>query len=247
MPNTKRRLLSHSSLTELATIEHLILLDLLGAPGPSIRSYFIDTAWLFDAMVSAERRLHESFLLADSADTTNFRSFFLPRSGTELNYGYIADDHVPFLQKGVNVLHVIPYQFPAVWHTLQVSEPSRSITGQGRSFCSQDDASALDVPTMRRWNLILRVFMCEYLGLSPIPTTRAVHNHIHRSMSDLVSPVSSSLVISLTNTCSSSTNDSTLDRPDNSIDNVSFVRQLFHSFGGNEGLVVLDVCSRISH
>lgn len=167
MPNTKRRLLSHSSLTELATIEHLILLDLLGASNPSIRSYFIDTAWLFDGMVSAELRLHESSLLTDSADTTNFRSFFLPRSGTEFNYGYIADDHVPFLQKGVNILHIIPYPFPAVWHTLQ------------------DDASALDVSTMRRWNLILRVFMCEYLGLEPIPTTHAIRNRIYRSTSDL--------------------------------------------------------------
>lgn len=127
MPNAKRRLLSHSSLTELATIEHFILLDLLGASNPSIRSYFIDTAWLFDAMVSAERRLHESSLLTNSAGTTNFRSFFLPRSGTEFNYGYIADDHVPFLQKGVNILHIIPYRFPAVWHTLQVSHSLTSI------------------------------------------------------------------------------------------------------------------------
>lgn len=31
----------------------------------------------------------------------------------------------------------------------------------------QDDATALDIPTMRRWNLILRVFMSEYLGLRP--------------------------------------------------------------------------------
>ncbi|KAL4077265.1 hypothetical protein V8B97DRAFT_2081209 [Scleroderma yunnanense] len=171
-PNTKRRLINHSSLTELATIEHLILLDLLGAPSPSIRSYFIDTAWLFDAMASAERRLHESALLIHSADTTSFRSFFLPRSGTEFNYGYIGDDHVPFLQKGVNVLHIIPHTFPAVWHTLQ------------------DDASALDIPTMRRWNLILRVFMCEYLGLQPMRTARSVSNRIYRSTSELVSPVS---------------------------------------------------------
>lgn len=31
----------------------------------------------------------------------------------------------------------------------------------------QDDASALDLPTMHRWNMILRVFTLEYLGLSP--------------------------------------------------------------------------------
>ncbi|OBZ65660.1 Glutaminyl-peptide cyclotransferase-like protein [Grifola frondosa] len=58
-PNTKRRLLP-SAITELATIEHLILLDLLGAPQPRIHSSFIDTAWLFDAMASAEQRLAEN-------------------------------------------------------------------------------------------------------------------------------------------------------------------------------------------
>lgn len=31
----------------------------------------------------------------------------------------------------------------------------------------QDDASALDLPTLRRWNLILRLFTLEYLGLDP--------------------------------------------------------------------------------
>ncbi|KAG6336314.1 hypothetical protein ID866_2763, partial [Astraeus odoratus] len=166
-PNTKRRLLSHSGLTELATIEHLVLLDLLGAPNPSIRSYFIDTAWLFDAMVSAEQRLHELALLGDWKDTTDFRSFFLPRRGTEFNYGYIEDDHVPFLRRGVNVLHVIPYPFPSVWHTLH------------------DDASALDIPTMRRWNLILRVLMCEYLSLQPLAASQSNRDTFHRSMNDL--------------------------------------------------------------
>lgn len=121
MPNSKRRLLGHASLTELSTIEHIILLDLLGAPNPTIRSYFIDTAWLFDAMISAETRLKDVGAL-DEAETTNFRSFFLPRTGpgNQYNYVYIGDDHVPFLQKGVNILHIIAYPFPRVWHTLRV-------------------------------------------------------------------------------------------------------------------------------
>jgi len=69
---------------------------------------------------------------------------------------------------------------------------------------------------MRRWNLILRVFMCEYLGLEPIPTTHAIHNRIYRSTSDLVSPVPKNLATNFTNTCSSSMNDSMFGRiPDN--------------------------------
>lgn len=169
-PNSKRRLLGHASLTELSTIEHIILLDLLGAPNPTIRSYFIDTAWLFDALISAETRLRDAGALDEVETSTNFRSFFLPRtgSGNQYNYGYIGDDHVPFLQRGVNILHIIAYPFPPVWHTLR------------------DDASALDVLTMRRWNMILRVFMSEYLNLQPeISQPPPVHDHLQRSASEL--------------------------------------------------------------
>lgn len=39
---------------------------------------------------------------------------------------------------------------------------------------------------MRRWNLILRVFICEYLGLKP-NTDDSRRTSIHRSADDLVS------------------------------------------------------------
>ncbi|KZT27324.1 hypothetical protein NEOLEDRAFT_1088852 [Neolentinus lepideus HHB14362 ss-1] len=148
-PHTKRRLLRPSE-TEISTVEHLILLDLLGAPHPLIRSAFLDTAWLFDAMVSVERRLFDNGAFVYGNDqASSLTSFFLARHKGDGNYGYIEDDHVPFLRKGVSVLHIIASPFPRVWHTLG------------------DDASALDIPTMRRWNLILRVFMSEYLALQP--------------------------------------------------------------------------------
>ncbi|EIW84879.1 hypothetical protein CONPUDRAFT_97283 [Coniophora puteana RWD-64-598 SS2] len=166
-PNTKRRLIGQGSMTELATIEHLILLDLLGAPTPSIKAYFPDTAWLFDAMASAERQLAESGALYEvgATDTTSWKSFFLPRTGTDFSFGYIGDDHVPFLQRGVNILHIITLPFPTVWHTLK------------------DDASALDIPTMRRWNLILRIFMAQYLNLRPDDS--AIHSHVSRLEGEL--------------------------------------------------------------
>ncbi|KAF8547260.1 hypothetical protein OG21DRAFT_1425204 [Imleria badia] len=147
-PHVKRRPISHS-MTELSGIEHLILLDLLGAPNPSIRSYFTDTAWLFDSLASAEQRLHDSGALVSSEGAEPFQSFFVPRRGNEPSHGYITDDHVPFLRRGVNVLHLIPIPYPGGWHTLR------------------DDATALDISTMRRWNLVLRVFMAEYLSLQP--------------------------------------------------------------------------------
>ena len=39
-------------------------------------------------------------------------------------------------------------------------------------YCRQDDASALDLPTLRAWNLIFRVFFAEYLGLRPESSKR---------------------------------------------------------------------------
>jgi hypothetical protein len=50
-----------------------------------------------------------------------WRSFFQERRAHDVNYGYIEDDHTPFLHKGVSVLHIIPQPFPKVWHTLAVS------------------------------------------------------------------------------------------------------------------------------
>ena len=51
----------------------------------------------------------------------------------------------------------------------------------------QDNAHALDVPTMRRWNLILRVFMAEYLNLKPPESSRGAEDKVTRSVEELVS------------------------------------------------------------
>ena len=121
--HSKRRLMGIPS-NELSGIEHFILLDLLGAPQPQIRSYFLDTAWLFDAMISTERRLGDSgaFSYGENRNMApgRWRSYFTPRTGNEGSFGYIGDDHVPFLQRGVSILHLIPARFPDVWHTLKV-------------------------------------------------------------------------------------------------------------------------------
>jgi hypothetical protein len=45
-------------------------------------SYFIDTAWLFDAMISAKTQLKDASALIAAEPYTNFSSFFLPRMGS---------------------------------------------------------------------------------------------------------------------------------------------------------------------
>ena len=67
-----------------------------------------------------------------------------------------------------------------------------SLAGFLCSFRSiQDDATALDMPTMHRWNLILRVFTLEYLGLPPPGSAslgkRSVDEDQHTRHHELVS------------------------------------------------------------
>ena len=128
-PNSKRRLIASGWDTELSTIEHLILLDLLGAPHPLIRSSFVSTAWLYDEMVSAEKRLGDSGAYAyGNDDGGKWTSYFLPRSNSDHNFGGVEDDHLPFLRMGVDILHVIANPFPRVWHTLRVSDRVQTLT-----------------------------------------------------------------------------------------------------------------------
>jgi len=120
-PHSKRRLLRDPSPTELSTIEHLILLDLLGAQHPRVRSYFPETGWLFDELFAAETKLGElGHLTGPGLSVDRYHSFFRGRNGHEVTYGYIGDDHVPFLARGVSVLHIISDPFPRVWHKLSV-------------------------------------------------------------------------------------------------------------------------------
>jgi glutaminyl-peptide cyclotransferase len=120
LPTAKRRLLV-SQMTELAGIEHFVLLDLLGAPRPLIRSYFADTHWLFDRLAGAESKLRDAGLLMPGRTAVQQPrdSFFMERKANQY-LGHVEDDHIPFLHRGVSVLHVISEPFPHVWHTLKV-------------------------------------------------------------------------------------------------------------------------------
>lgn len=126
VPGSKRRSMG-AYLTEIQTIEHLILLDLLGSPDPLLRSYFLDTAWMFDALISAEKRLGDSgaFAFDDNKSMApgKWKSYFRPRKSAASNMGHVGDDHVPFLNRGVSVLHLIAEPFPRVWHTVGVRVP----------------------------------------------------------------------------------------------------------------------------
>uniref|UniRef100_A0A914DB50 glutaminyl-peptide cyclotransferase n=1 Tax=Acrobeloides nanus TaxID=290746 RepID=A0A914DB50_9BILA len=125
---------------EIDRIDVFVLLDLLGAKNPKIASTFAHaTTELFQELPKIENRLKNLNSLK------RIPQIFYP--GT--SYNAVEDDHIPFMKKGVPIMHLITVPFPSVWHT------------------PQDNESALDYNTIENIDSILRVFVAEYLGIRP--------------------------------------------------------------------------------
>ncbi|EPS42098.1 hypothetical protein H072_3920 [Dactylellina haptotyla CBS 200.50] len=131
----------------LSSINLFVLLDLLGAPVPRVPSYFRTTHWAYQHMADLEIRLRALELLESGKD----HALFLPdRDKTEFAEGLmIEDDHIPFLRKGVDILHLIASPFPSVWHTME------------------DDGKHLDKQVVNDWAIIVSAFVAEWYGLEP--------------------------------------------------------------------------------
>jgi len=66
----------------------------------------------------------------------------------------VQDDHIPFMARGVEVLHIIPTPFPRVWHEMN------------------DDGEHLDIPTVEDWAKMVTTFVGEWMDLEGyFPTT----------------------------------------------------------------------------
>lgn len=132
--------------TPLHAINLFVLLDLLGSAGPRVPSYFLPTHWAYRSMAALEKRMRDLKLL-ESRPT----QAFLPDSDKAANrFGRsgVGDDHVPFMQRGVDILHLIPSPFPyGLWHTMN------------------DDGEHLDLPTCRDWSRIVTAFVMEWFEL----------------------------------------------------------------------------------
>lgn len=132
----------------LNQISLFVLLDLLGAADPQIPSYFLPTHWAYQAMATVEQRMRDLDLL----ESQPARSF-LPdseKAASRFTRSWVGDDHVPFMERGVPVLHLIPSPFPRVWHTMQ------------------DDGKHLDMPTVRDWAKIMTAFTLEWLDMMEV-------------------------------------------------------------------------------
>ena len=150
--------------TPLESISLFVLLDLLGAADPHVPSYFEKTHWAYQHLAAAEGRLRELGVLETKPRTGSFLPDRAKRS-YQFTMGYVLDDHVPFMERGVDILHVIPTPFPPVWHTMD------------------DDGAHLDIPTIRDWAKIMAVFVAEWMeleGLSPPSLPRKVEKSFEK-------------------------------------------------------------------
>ncbi|KAL0278660.1 UNVERIFIED_CONTAM: hypothetical protein PYX00_000415 [Menopon gallinae] len=129
---------SRDGTSMLRKIDLLVLLDLLGTPNPKFYNFFQNTLDEYSMIVNVQSQLVHRGLIGSNA------RYFTKKSTSD----QIDDDHVPFLRRGVPVLHIIPVPFPRIWHT------------------EHDTYDAIDFPTVDNLLKILTAFIVDYLVLA---------------------------------------------------------------------------------
>ncbi|PQE15226.1 hypothetical protein CJF32_00007890 [Rutstroemia sp. NJR-2017a WRK4] len=128
----------------LNSINLFLLLDLLGYKKPTIPSYFETTHWAYQKLGTIEKRLRSLGISTSTIDLPFLRD---TDRMTFSGGGGVQDDHLPFMARGVEILHMIPTPFPEVWHTIN------------------DDGEHLDMPTVEDWAKIFTAFVAEWMDL----------------------------------------------------------------------------------
>nr|POE77645.1 glutaminyl-peptide cyclotransferase [Quercus suber] len=142
--------------TPLRSIDLFVLLDLLGAKNPRVPSYFKTSHWAYKNMAKLEQRMRGLGAYKTAQSSGSFLHEGGKKETDRWNGGYVEDDHVPFMLRGVEVLHLIPSPFPLVWHTLK------------------DDGEHLDLDTVEDWAMLTTAFAAEWMDLEGYFKTREV-------------------------------------------------------------------------
>ncbi|KAI1343077.1 peptidase family M28 [Xylariaceae sp. FL0016] len=132
----------------LDQISIFVLLDLLGSASPRVSSPFLLTHWAYKAMGKIEERMRNLGLLESHPMLPFFED--MHKTSNQFSHSFVEDDHIPFMKKGVPILHVIPTPFPDVWHKIT------------------DDGEHLDLPTVRDWARIVTAFALEWLDMMEV-------------------------------------------------------------------------------
>ena len=157
--------------TPLDAISLFLLLDLLGTEGSTVPSYFQTTHWAYEKLADIEARMrrlglfqsspnHASKVRADEDQARAAEPMFLKdahKKESVLFHSQIEDDHIPFMQRGVEILHMIPSPFPlGIWHELA------------------DDGDHLDMDTVEDWAKLVMAFAAEWMELEGFLSRNAV-------------------------------------------------------------------------
>lgn len=175
--------------TAISSISLFVLLDLLGAKNPSVPSFFETTHWAYRHMATLEKRLRSLSLFESGREHTSKKKVsgksgvqangkktkrqdpvFLPESNKKdgaYRYGSVSDDHIPFMARGVEVLHIIPLPFPRVWHLLD------------------DDGEHLDLGTCADWAILVTAFVGEWMELEGFLEKSKEGSRQKRSLDDV--------------------------------------------------------------
>jgi glutaminyl-peptide cyclotransferase len=129
----------------LSQISIFVLLDVLGSVNPTIPSHFLITHWAYKKMANLEVRLRKISLLE-----TLPLSAFLPETNETIRQAERADDYVPFMDRKIPFLHLLPSPLPPNRHTMD------------------DNGEHLDLPTVRDWAKIVTGFALEWLDMMEV-------------------------------------------------------------------------------
>ncbi|KAL9110574.1 MAG: hypothetical protein Q9227_004932 [Pyrenula ochraceoflavens] len=133
--------------TKLNSISLFVLLDLLGSSEYTpVPSWFKTTHWAYKNMAAVEKRLRKLGQLKGPNKKPWLNEAGKSDDG-QFNSRWMQDDHIPFIDRGVEVLHLIPAPFPHVWHKIE------------------DDGEHLDIPTVEDWAMITTAFTAEWMDL----------------------------------------------------------------------------------
>ncbi|KAI8040763.1 hypothetical protein M5D96_006706 [Drosophila gunungcola] len=122
----------------LRSIDLFVLLDLIGAKNVTFKNNILSTSNLFHRFVQLEQQLSKAGILRSE------RPIFQYQPSQDVD-----DDHLPFIHRNVPVIHLIAAEYPAVWHS------------------AKDVEQNVDYQTVQQVDLILRMFVMEYLDLAP--------------------------------------------------------------------------------
>lgn len=99
-------------------------------------------------MAALEGRLRDLTLFESHVSDTQHRFLTEKDKTSDRFLGWmVQDDHIPFMARGVEILHIIPTPFPRVWHEVG------------------DDGEHLDMPTVEDWTRLIIAFLGEWMDL----------------------------------------------------------------------------------